>query len=148
MASKTKMIGTIGEQVLVTEFVKNNIPVLLPVGDNLPYDMIIEISGKFVKIQVKTTERIKDCKMIFSTNMSNPYKKSSRKYTEKEIDMFGLHCLENGYIGLLPFGDCTAKETVIRLESPKNNQMQNIKMADDYAFCKMVKELLIKIDKL
>lgn len=98
MGSKTKQIGTIGEQVVVAEFLKNNINVLLPIGDNLPYDMLIEINGNFKKIQVKTTEYVKDGKMKFSTNKSNPHTKVNKKYTVAEIDLFAFYCIENGYI--------------------------------------------------
>ena len=134
MPSHTKTIGTVGEQVLITEFVKHGIPVFVPVRDNLPIDMIVEIGGRFLRVQVKTTEFASNGKMVFCTNISNPFRKTSRKYDESEIDLFGLYCIENGYIGLLKIGECTAKETVIRLNESKNNQKANIKFACDYAF--------------
>lgn len=142
MASHTKMIGLIGEQVLITEFIKNGISVLLPVGDNLPYDIVIEINGIFLKLQVKTTEHITDGKMVFATNITNPYTKVTKKYTESEIDLFGLYCIENNYIGLLPISECTSKETIIRIEPPKNNQKNNIKMATDYLFEYQIQHLI------
>ena len=141
MASKSKKIGTIGEQVLITEFVKNGVPVLLPVGDNEPFDMVVIIDGRFLKVQVKTTETIKNVAMIFCTNITNPFKKTSRKYTETEIDLFGLYCIENGYIGLLPIKECTSKETIIRLVPPKNNQSTKIKNAETYEFDVQFKKL-------
>ncbi len=142
MASRTKEIGLIGEQVLITEFVKHGIPVLVPIGDNLPYDMVIESDGTFFKIQVKTTEFIKDGKMIFETNITNPFKKTIRKYSRDEVDMFGLFCVENSYIGLMPISECTSKETVLRIKKPKNNQKAKVKMAEVYSFENMIKKLL------
>lgn len=141
MGSKTKQIGTIGEQVVVAEFLKNNINVLLPIGDNLPYDMLIEINGSFKKIQVKTTEHIKDGKMKFSTNKSNPYTKINKKYTVAEIDLFAFYCIENGYLGIMPVTDCTANDTILRINIPSNNQHTKVKMAENYEFNKMIKEL-------
>ena len=64
MSSKNKQIGIIGEQILIAEFIKHGINVLLPVGDNSPYDIVIELNGIFYKVQVKTTEHIKNGKMI------------------------------------------------------------------------------------
>lgn len=141
MPSKTKGIGIIGEQILIAEFVKKGITVLTPIGDNSPYDIVIDYNGRFIKVQVKTTEFVKDGKMVFCTNITNPFKKTSRKYTEKEVDVFGLYCIENGYIGLLPICDCSSKETIIRLEQTKNNQTLNVKNAIDYSFDKMIVRL-------
>ena len=141
MSSRTKEIGLIGEQVLIAEFTKSRISVLLPIGDNSPYDMVIDYNGRFLKVQAKTTESVQNGKMVFCTNVTNPFKKTSRKYTANEIDIFGLYCIENGYIGILPVKECTAKETVIRLEKPKNNQSSKIKMAYDYRFDNMIDKL-------
>lgn len=134
MASRTKQIGNIGEQVLIAEFVKKGVTVLTPIGDNEPFDFVIVINDKFLKVQVKTTERVKDGTMIFCTNITNPHKKINRRYSKSEIDLFGLYCIENGYIGLLPITDYTGKDTVIRLEKPKNNQINRVKMAENYEF--------------
>ena len=141
MPSKTKGIGIIGEQILIAEFVKKGITVLTPIGDNSPYDIVIDYNGMFINVQVKTPEFVKDGKMVFCTNITNPFKKTSRKYTEKEVDVFGLYCIENGYIGLLPICDCSSKETIIRLEQTKNNQTLNVKNAIDYSFDKMIVRL-------
>lgn len=141
MSSRTKQIGLIGEQVIISEFVKNGIEVLVPIGDNSPYDIVINHKGKFIKIQVKTTEFVKNDVMIFSTNITNPFKKTSRLYRDDEIDFFGLYCIENGYVGLLPVSDCTAKETKIRLVRSKNNQRSKVKMADDYSFSNIITQL-------
>ncbi len=49
----TKHRGDIAEQAAVLEALKRGWNVLRPVGDNLPYDMVFEIGGRFVKVQVK-----------------------------------------------------------------------------------------------
>lgn len=142
MSSYTKKIGTIGEQVLITEFIKNDISVLKPVGDNDPFDFIIIINNNYLKVQVKTTEHIKDNRMVFCTNITNPFQKSSRKYTDKEIDLFGLYCIENGFIGLLPISEYSSKETIIRIKPSQNNQTKNVKMMDDYLFNVQLKNII------
>lgn len=138
MASHTKNIGNIGEAVAIAEFSKLNIPVLLPFGDNLPYDMVIELNGVFKRIQVKTTELIKDDKMIFRTNVTDPFNLTNRKYSNTEVDYFFLYCIENGYVGLLPYSEYTGRDTHIRLTVPKNNQTKGIKMYYDYTLEKVL----------
>ena len=138
MSSKTKMIGDIGEAVLTAEFLKHNIPVFKPVGDNLPYDLLVFINGKYKRIQVKTTENIVNGTMIFQTNITNPFKKTRRKYTTEEVDIFGLYCLENNFVGLLKIEDCSSTDTIIRVNPAKNNQTKRVRYKDNYAFDKML----------
>lgn len=46
--------GDIAEQAVVLRALKRGWSVLLPVGDNLPYDMVFDIKGRLVKVQVKS----------------------------------------------------------------------------------------------
>ncbi len=50
----TKLKGDIAEQAVILQALKHSWGVLKPVGDRLPYDMVFDINGKFVKIQVKS----------------------------------------------------------------------------------------------
>ena len=52
MNTKTK--GDIAEQAVKLKALLNNWNVLDPVGDRLPYDLVFEIDGKFVRIQIKS----------------------------------------------------------------------------------------------
>jgi hypothetical protein len=49
----TKQRGDIAEQAAVLEALKRGWSVLRPVGDNLPYDLVVDIGNRFVKVQVK-----------------------------------------------------------------------------------------------
>ncbi len=50
----TKLKGDIAEQAVILHALKQGWGVLKPVGDRLPYDMVFDIAGKFIKIQVKS----------------------------------------------------------------------------------------------
>jgi hypothetical protein len=50
----TKHKGDIAEQAAILEALKRGWGALTPVGDNLPYDLVFDISGKLVKVQVKS----------------------------------------------------------------------------------------------
>ena len=50
----TKLKGDIAEQAVLLEALKRNWGVLQPVGDRLPYDLVFDIAGVFLKIQVKS----------------------------------------------------------------------------------------------
>jgi hypothetical protein len=49
----TKHKGDIAEQAAILEALKRGWGVLHPVGDNLPYDLVFDVSGALVKVQVK-----------------------------------------------------------------------------------------------
>lgn len=50
----TKHRGDIAEQAAVFEALKRGWGVLRPIGDNLPYDLVFDVSGRLVKVQVKS----------------------------------------------------------------------------------------------
>jgi len=50
----TKLKADIAESAVITALLKRGFKVLKPVGDRLPYDLAIDISGKLVRIQVKS----------------------------------------------------------------------------------------------
>ena len=49
----TKLKGDISEQAAVRQALKQGWGVLKPVGDRLPYDLVFEVYGTLVKVQVK-----------------------------------------------------------------------------------------------
>ena len=50
----TKQKGDIAEQVATLAALKRGWEVLKPLGDRLPYDLVFDVDGKLVKIQVKS----------------------------------------------------------------------------------------------
>jgi len=49
----TKLKGDIAEQATVLHALKRGWGVLKPVGDRLPYDLVFDVEGTFIKVQVK-----------------------------------------------------------------------------------------------
>jgi len=50
----TKLKGDIAEQAVILEALKQSWAVLRPLGDRLPYDLVLDVRGVLVKIQVKS----------------------------------------------------------------------------------------------
>ncbi len=50
----TKQKGDIAEQAVVLAALQQGWGVLKPIGDRLPYDLVFDIEGSFVRIQVKS----------------------------------------------------------------------------------------------
>lgn len=134
MSSKTKRIGDIGESAIITKFLKYDVDILLPFGDNAPYDLVICVNDKFYKVQVKTTEFQFDEKMTFCINRTNPFKMTSSAYEHHEVDYFALYCIETGWCGLISIEDTNNQKDISFNNSPANNQIKGVCLNKDFSF--------------
>jgi hypothetical protein len=50
----TKLTGDISEQAAILQALKHGWGVLKPIGDRLPYDLVFDVGGTLVKVQVKS----------------------------------------------------------------------------------------------
>lgn len=139
MNSKDK--GNIGESLALSEFVKRNITVSIPFGDNARYDLIAEFNGKLNKIQVKyCNQKISENNSIScpcSSSLNHTTNKVHTTY-ENEIDYFVFYLVEWDKILLVPIQEIGNKKTMVfRLDKPKNNQ-GNCNLVENYTFDKIL----------
>jgi len=129
----TKQIGNIGEAKVLCEFVELGIPVYVPFGDNERADLIADFNGKLNKIQVKTSIKAEDGKMIFDLTSSTVHRKNGIKhlYSSDEIDYYACYNITRDKIFLVPV-DTPRTAIIIRYEKPKNNQVKGIHFEDEY----------------
>ncbi len=137
----TVSIGDIGESVAIMKFTYAQCNVSKPLTNNAKYDLIIDIKNKLYRVQVKTTQLIKDqVKMDFAMKTTNYSKGNwvSNGYNSKEIDLFFLYCLENNWCGLYIVDNDQEipKNISIRLSPPKNNQVKGVNLAENFEFNK------------
>ena len=72
-------IGDYSEQLFVLYCLKNEIPICKPIGNNLPYDFVIEYNGTLLKMQVKTAYHMESqSEMVYSFNTRS----CSKNYSE------------------------------------------------------------------
>ncbi len=50
----TKLKGDIAEQAAILRLLELGWGVAKPLGDRLPYDLIVDINGKLIRLQVKS----------------------------------------------------------------------------------------------
>lgn len=50
----TKLKGDIAEQSVILFVLQKGWGVAKPIGDRLPYDVILDINGRLIKVQVKS----------------------------------------------------------------------------------------------
>lgn len=130
----SKNIGNIGEAKVLAKFIELGVPVYLSFGDNEKADLIAEFNGKLNKIQVKTSIKAEDGKMIFDLTSSTMHRKNGVKhiYTPNEIDYFACYNINRDKIFLININKAPNTAITIRYEKPKNNQTQGIKLEENY----------------
>lgn len=130
--SSTLLKGRITESKCELWFLEHGYVVSIP---NIPcqYDMLVDIDGKILKIQVKTC-RLTDEGANISFNLCslthNQQGYTKRTYNENFVDYFMTEYENNFY--LVPFKECGTKEKRLRLVPPKNGQTKGIYFAKDY----------------
>ena len=131
--------GNIGEAIILGEFVKRNIQVSIPFGDNARYDLIAEFNGKLNRIQVKyCNQKISDNNSIIcpcSSKFNHTTNKNLSTY-KNDVDYIAFYLVEWNYSLLVPISIIGDRKTItFRKTAPLNNQ-SNINLIEDYLFDK------------
>jgi len=136
----SKRIGNIGEVKALCKFVEMGIPCYIPYGDNEKSDLIAEFNGGLKRIQIKTSYKCGNEKIIFSINSSSYHRGGTNHfYTKEEVDYFVLYNIESDKIFLVPIERCFANnQFTIRLKKAKNGQIKNINFYEDFSFENMI----------
>lgn len=138
----SKRIGSFAELKVASEFSKYGIPVLLPFGDNEPYDLVIELNG-FKSVQVKSTKIDKEVLKIEVRRRVGSKRLGSQSYKEFNIDYLAVMCVDTEKLYLIPFSEVSGGYNFnLRLKPPKNNQTKGVNLAEDYEFAKQIKMIL------
>lgn len=127
-----KQIGEIGERIAIGELSKYGLDILLPMGDNLPFDFVVYTNNKFYKCQVKSTnERTENDSLRFNLTSNNWYSGEIHQYHDDEVDV--LICCDLDKIYLFPFSEVKDKKNIyLRDTLPKNGQTKGINFTKDY----------------
>ena len=140
--SPTLLKGRITELKCELWFLEHDYVVSIP---NIPcqYDMLVDIDGKIIKIQVKTCHLAKDESGIefrVSSMTHNKQGYTRRVYSEDSVDYF-MTCYEDDYY-LVPFSECGVGVKKLRLIPPLNGQRKGISFASDFLIEKILGEVV------
>lgn len=143
MELNAKQKGNLTELQCLTAFYEQGCHVSLPYGENSRYDMIVDIDGKLLRVQVKTSSlKNKDDEnaIVFSCRSTrvNSHGCVNNKYTPDEIDYFATFWKNQCY--LIPVTECSVEKT-LRFALPSNGQAKGITFAWDYELAKQIKKI-------
>jgi hypothetical protein len=125
-------VGQRSEAAIWGRLVRYGYAVLLPCGVNQRYDLVIDDSKGFVRVQCKTG-RLKDGVIEFRTcsTRSNTRSAMARDYVG-EIDLFAVYCPENDGVYLVPSEEAPRRAMRLRVEKTRNRQSKCVRWAREY----------------
>ena len=130
MNSKQK--GNITELECMLAFIKQGYNVLTPYGDCERYDFVVDVNGKFIRVQSKTSSS-DDNGASFKFSGRSCNRKDGKiihhKYTNEEIDFFST--IFEGKCYLIPVEECGSDKR-LRILPTKNGQVRGLSWAKDY----------------
>jgi len=107
----------------------------VPFGENTRYDLIADDGERLLRVQCKTG-RLRGGGVVFRPSSSYAHHASPRvirRRYEGEIDYFGVCCVDNGGVYVVPIGDVTTTwMATLRVEPARNGQRKRIRLASDY----------------
>ena len=142
MELTAKQKGNLTELQCLTAFYKQGCHVSLPYGENSRYDMIVDVEGKLLRVQVKTSSNKKDNVNAIEFSCRSSYVNSTGvknvRYSENEIDYFATYWDNQCY--LIPVNECSVTKT-LRFAPPKSGQIKGISFATEYELQKQLEKI-------
>ena len=142
MELTAKQKGNLTELQCLTAFYAEGCHVSLPYGENSRYDMVVDVDGQLIRVQVKTSslKGEEGEAIMFSCRSShvNSTGVKNIRYTDKEIDYFATFW--NGQCYLIPISECSTEKT-LRFVPPKSGQLKGISFASDYSLQKQLEKI-------
>ncbi len=131
----TKLKGDIAEQSVVLYALRKGWGVCIPVGDRLPYDLILDINGKLFKIQVKSAwfDQLKNNYVVDNRRTKTNRRQMLRSsYEERDFDFAILYIDSLDVFYIMPskvfisYGsEIHLVETDKRQRKPKSAEFRN-----------------------
>ncbi|MGM9949383.1 MAG: group I intron-associated PD-(D/E)XK endonuclease [Lysinibacillus sp.] len=133
MDHHTKTKGDLGVLKAQVDLYTKGYMILLPHTEHAPFDLVIYKDGEFKRVQVKYREvNIKGILEIrFRSVHSSTKGIFSSDVNKDEIDIYCVYCPDTDECYYFN-PKMSNKSLSLRVETPKNNQIANIKYASDY----------------
>ena len=127
-----KQTGDACVGMVMARLIELNFKVLLPFGENHRYDLVVDLGGRFVRIQCKAGRMYRGA-IIFNSCSTN---KINGKWTANDyrgqIEAFAVYSKCNRGLYLIPVDHVGTSRGTIRLEKSKNNQEKGLRWAANY----------------
>ena len=102
-----KTIGAAGEQLFYSRALRQGFDVSIPLGDNSPYDCLIDTGSNIHRVQIKTAS--KPGRKSYGFSLQSGATKAA--YPDGTLDFFALICLDLDLIYIVPIEELIGRES-------------------------------------
>ena len=127
---------------MLNALVRRDFDVLLPFGEGQPFDLVIHLTGRFLRIQCKTAWPRGGC-LIFNCRTTD-HGRGPQSYAGL-ADLFGVYFPPTESVYLVPIDAVANFEGRLRLQPARNNQRQRLRLAADYEIDRWSAEALSEL---
>ncbi len=126
--------GNVAELAIATEAARLGLSVLKPLTEHEPYDLVIGLAGRLLRVQCKWAKKEGDVVVVsLARNRRGPDGFIRRNYSAAEIDAVGAYCGELDQCFLIPIEDVDGRWTIqLRLRPARNGQRAALNFAEKY----------------
>ena len=137
MAHHTKDKGDLAVAMVIADLAKHDILVCLPISEHLPFDLIaVNTDYRLSKVQVKYKAQKRG---FVSVNLRSSYADRNGSHVKlvdrTSFDAYAIYCPETDKVYYIRNEEIRATARAgftLRINSAKNNQIQNVNFADNY----------------
>lgn len=137
MELTTQQKGITTEMYVAAYLLSLGYNVSQPMCQDSKYDLIVDVNGKLLRLQVKTSRLTDNNSIAFNcrSTTKNSQTNKSRSYGINEIDYFATYWNNKAY--LVPVGQCSSEKR-LHLERPKQSNWSYI---EDYSAKEVLENL-------
>ena len=129
--------GIVTELAVATYLIQAGYNVSQPFSQDSKYDLIVDVEGKLLRLQVKTARQTSENSITFNcrSTTQNVRECKSRRYSKNDVDYFATYWDNKAY--LVPIEECSTSKS---LHLQKTNR-KDWSYMEDYEARKVLKEL-------
>lgn len=130
-----RITGDKAEYKFVLYCIEREIQISKPLNSLLQYDFVIFHDNAFKRVQIKSRQ-LKDGKIADISKFKQQKTKSKRllEYSDTNIDLYIVYCPDNDKFYNIPLDLLSSIEysLVLRVDAPKNGQLEGVRFAKDF----------------
>jgi len=129
----TKDKGDLGVLKAQLDMFEQGFVILNPVTEHAPFDLVAYRDGLFKRVQVKykSVDRTGSITVHFRSCWADKNGTHTRQIDKEEVDLYCIYCPDTDHCYYLDPKEYKNSVT-LRVETSKNNQSKNVRMATDY----------------
>ena len=138
----TKDVGILSELKVLTELVSLGCIVSQPYGDNAPYDFIVDINGRLIKVQVKTATEIENGSLRIPLVKRVGSKRIGRqKYSLLDVDAVIAYSKKYEEVFFIDLHKHNESEIFLRPKSTIKVKLNTMNIAEDFILRNIINKM-------